>query len=192
MALKRVSEPSIEPVSLEEAKAHLNYDATDKDALIEALISAARAHVENICHIAVAQSEWLLTYDEFPSGALEIPKSPLISIDAVVYDDADGIAQTIDSADYFVDASQPFGWLIPNDDWPETLSAANAVRVTFTAGYAIQSGDVNETPKALRQAILLLIGQWFENRDPLATGTIAEMPNAVEALIAPYRVPVIA
>lgn len=40
----------------------------------------------------------------------------------------------------------------------------------------------------LTTAMLLLIGHWFENREAVVIGTIvAELPMAVEALIAPYR-----
>lgn len=40
----------------------------------------------------------------------------------------------------------------------------------------------------LTTAMLLLIGHWFENREAVVIGsTPAELPMAVEALIAPYR-----
>ena len=47
MGLKLVEAPQMEPVSLEEAKAHLRMESTNaEDAYIGALISAARERVE--------------------------------------------------------------------------------------------------------------------------------------------------
>ena len=48
MALVLVTGPETEPVSKEEAKAHLRVDGTDDDAYITALIVTARRHVEAI------------------------------------------------------------------------------------------------------------------------------------------------
>ena len=42
--------PAIEPLSLEEAKAFLRVETGDDDALIAALIAAARLHIESQTH----------------------------------------------------------------------------------------------------------------------------------------------
>lgn len=191
MGVRRIAEPDVEPVTVDEAKDHLNFDSDDKDTLIAAYISAARAHIENWCHIVVAESEWELTYDEFPDGAIAIPKAPLIEITSVKYDDADGDEQTIDAEDYYVDAAQNFGWVVPVGDWPTPLDAVNAVRVRFTAGWPNDS-NVSTAPPAIRQAVLLLVGSFFDNREAVGSGTLAALPLGVEALISTYRVPVLA
>ena len=43
-----VMQPVIEPVSLDEMKKHLRVDIDDDDELIQAMITAARTHIENI------------------------------------------------------------------------------------------------------------------------------------------------
>ena len=55
------------------------------------------------------------------------------------------------------------------------------VAITFTAGY----GAPADVPAAIRQAMLLLVTQWYEHRQ--VTGTGSTLPFAVEALLAPYR-----
>lgn len=187
MAIKRVAAPDVEPVDIDEAKDHLNIDSNDKDALIGTYISAARAHIEDYCHTAVARALWELAYDAFPSAGIEIPKAPLLSIASVKYDDVDGVEQTVDTADYYVDLISQFGWVIPASTWPSTISAANSVRVRFYAGYAD-----DEVPLPLKQATLLLVGHFFEHREPVTTTAISTLPLSVEALIGPYRVPVFA
>ena len=59
------------------------------------------------------------------------------------------------------------------------------VEITFTAGYG---GTAAAVPAAIRQAMLLLIGQWYDNREAVTVGAAGSpMPMAVDALLAPYR-----
>ena len=46
MALVLTAVPAAEPISLADAKAHLRIDGSDEDALLTALIAAARMFVE--------------------------------------------------------------------------------------------------------------------------------------------------
>lgn len=186
MALKRASEPATEPVSLEEAKDHLNVEHSEKDVLLDSYISAARGLVERSCHIVVAETDYILTLDAFPASSIYLGVTPVIAVDSVMYDDEDGMEQTVDPADYIVDNSQDYGWVVLMADasWPATLSAVNAVRVNFRAGYV-------DAPPPLCQAIKLLVGDWFEYRGTTSHGIIREFPYAVETLISPYRQPVL-
>jgi uncharacterized phiE125 gp8 family phage protein len=71
--------------------------------------------------------------------------------------------------------------------WPVTHPLETAVHVELDAqGFGERWEDV---PESLRHAVLLLIGHWYTNREAIAVGVTAmEMPMAVEALIAPWRV----
>jgi len=69
--------------------------------------------------------------------------------------------------------------------WPIAQSADGSVRIAYTAGYA--DGQV---PPELDQAVLYLVGHYFENRNAVEAGLRAaavEIPLAVADLIAPYR-----
>jgi uncharacterized phiE125 gp8 family phage protein len=63
---------------------------------------------------------------------------------------------------------------------------AAGIELDVTVGYGDASVDV---PEALRQAIRLLVGHWYDNRGVVAPGTTqaVAMPETVAALIAPYR-----
>jgi uncharacterized phiE125 gp8 family phage protein len=54
--------------------------------------------------------------------------------------------------------------------------------VTFDAGYGLTETSV---PASLRQALLLLVAHWYENREPvLSSGAVPkELPLAVESLL---------
>lgn len=196
MALKRFSEPAVEPVSVDEVKDHLYVEHNEKNDLLALYIAAARGHVESSCHIAVAAAQYLLTLDSFPAESIYLGVTPVLSVDSIVYDDEDGAEQTIDPDLYVLDNSGLYGWVTPvaGSPWPATISAINAVRVTFTAGYEINPGSsppVNDCPVPLRQAIMLLVGDWFENKGSASAPQQFELPYGVEALISPFRQPVL-
>lgn len=66
MAVKLVTPPSVEPVTLAEAKIHLRVDVADDDLLITNLITAARLHAENVCRRAFVTQQYGLYLDSFP------------------------------------------------------------------------------------------------------------------------------
>ena len=67
----------------------------------------------------------------------------------------------------------------------EPGAAFNGIEIDLTAGYGPDGEDV---PAPLRMAILQLVAQWHETREPVAFGAVAEVPASVAALTAPYRV----
>ncbi len=60
------------------------------------------------------------------------------------------------------------------------------LRVTVTAGFAVTATDPRLAP--VRQACLLLVAHYFENRGATAFGGgVGELPMGVMALLRPYR-----
>ena len=67
-------------------------------------------------------------------------------------------------------------------EWPETLDAANVVRVVYVAGAATP-------PATVKAAMLLTIGHLYENRESVVIGqTAIELPLGVKALLDTVRV----
>lgn len=192
MALICVTEPVVEPVTLAEAKLHMRVDVADDDTLIAALVKTAREYIELITRprVAMVTQTWRYVADTFPRGdTLELRPWPLQSITSISYTDIEGATATIASTEYLVDTASSPGRLRLKSAavWPSaTLAELNGLRIEFVAGYGDTGASV---PAALRQAILLLVSQWYENRElSLITGAIPkEMPFAVHALTAPWR-----
>jgi hypothetical protein len=132
-----IAPPGEEPVTLAEAKAFCRIDGDDEDALVSALIAAARLQVESLSGRALLTQTWRLTL-ACPKG-LVIPL-PVVPVIALV-DAPDGA--TIE-ADAVVLAA-------PVDE----------LTVDYTAGY----GDPEDVPADLKQAVLQLVAYWFEYRD---------------------------
>jgi hypothetical protein len=98
------------------------------------------------------------------SGRIELPRPPLIEIEDITYVDQNGIATELDASLYQVDAD---GWparLFPPavGNWPSVQQGvANGLQITYTCGFA----DPTLIPDVVPQAMLLLIGYWYENRE---------------------------
>lgn len=165
-----------EPVSLELAKQQCRVvDAdTDFDDLIESYIPAAREYVEKETGCILVQRTVSERRDCFGSY-VELSYRPVVSVDDVGYLDADGTAQTY--ADFVAQADRDPARVYPaiGGQFP-TLSAYGGVTVTYTAGFV-----AGEEPPSLIQAMLLLIGHWFANREAVNIGT--EVPNEVQLAV---------
>lgn len=177
MSLTLLSPPASEPVSLAEAKAHLKVDSDAEDALIETLITAARARAEWHTGRAFVTQSWRLNLDAIPAGLIaEIPLPPLQTVSEVAVTDADGIRRVLDASDYTVDAaSEPARVIFTKA--PANLRRFDAVEIAFTAGYA-------EVPAAIRQAILVIVGDIYAHRGD--SDAVCGPQSA--ALLAPYRI----
>ncbi len=184
-------EPAIEPVTLAEARAHLRVDDTSENDYITALITVAREHAESLTDRQFITATYALRLDDFPRWSCAIirpPRPRLIAVSSLTYVDTAGATQTLDAAAYQVDTVSEPGRILPayGLTWPSARIQANAVTITYTSGYGATAAVV---PKAIRQAILMLVAHWFENREPVVVGTItSEIPMTVKALLGPYRI----
>jgi uncharacterized phiE125 gp8 family phage protein len=167
-------------------KAHCRVDGTADDALITGYLAAAVEYVENYVERQLMTATWALTLDSWWRGPYRIPRPPLQTL-VVTYADANNVTRTLDAGSYVVSRSarlpatvEPVLWAPP---WP-VLSFTNPypVTLTFVAGYA--SADL--VPAALKQAILMLVAHWYENR--AAVGVVSsEVQMAVAALCESWR-----
>lgn len=177
MAYKLITAPATEPVTLAEAKTHLNAVGTDDDTYITALIVAAREAAETVTERVLMTQTWELALDTFPD-ALELIRVPVQSVTSITYDDADGVATVLGASAYSLDTADDagFAYIVPayNTQWPVTQDAINAVRVRFVAGYASAAA----VPQQVKQWMLLRIGLLYKHReDVVVTGvSIAKVP----------------
>jgi len=198
MALRLITAPSVEPLTLAETKQHLRVDATDDDTLIASYIAAARNYCDgqySWLGRALVTQTWELVIDTFPTSEIVIPLPPLQSVISVKYDDSSGVEQTVASTNYFVDNVSEPGWVVPiaSFNWPTTLDGINAVRIRYIAGYppdASSPPDLRANiPFTIKAGMLLMIGNLYENREDNVAGTIInKMPFGTENLLRPHRV----
>ena len=207
MPMQLITPPAAEPVSLAEAKLHLRVDFDEEDALIQALISAARQAAEMLTQRQLVTARWRMVLDSFPGSglmgvpagqtftlpghAILIPKSPLQSVVEIRYLDMAGVSQVMPSAHYTVDKACEPARITPvfGQIWPVALPQIGAVSVTFDAGY----GSAADVPEGLKSWIKLRLGSLYAHREEVASmarGRIDPLPF-VDGLLDPYKVPLI-
>ncbi|HEY8580911.1 MAG TPA: head-tail connector protein [Beijerinckiaceae bacterium] len=178
-----VKAPAVEPMTLAEAKAWLRVDTTDEDAVVAALIVAARQRVERATRQALIAQTWRLVWDAWPSGDLPIPLTPFMSLVALRVYAANNVAAVIAPATYVVDPD-PLGARVRFLSPPAAPGRVVAgVEAEVVVGYATAAAGL---PAPLLHAVRLLVARWFARRGD-GDEPDAGLPPDVEALVAPYR-----
>lgn len=173
-------------IDLVDAKTHLRVTHAAEDGLIANQVLAGTEHAELFQRRTLLQRTWRLSLPRFPKhGALlRLPRPPVQSVTTIVYTDPDGVERTMPGTDYRL---LDDGRVTPEADaWPATKAEPDAVRVTYLAGYSVGT----DLPWQTRAAILLLVGNLYENREAslVATGPTFALPYGVEPLLWPRRV----
>lgn len=186
MGLTLLTAPTAEPVTLAEAKLHCRVDSNDDDALITALIVAARQQAEDQTARALVTQKWRYDLDTFPAAEIDLPLPPLVSVESITYLDNDGVRQPLATSEYSVVINQTPGVGLPayEKTWPSSRSTPGSVQISFTAGY----GAADAVPRAIKQWMLLQVGHWYATRESVNIGNIVNELPYVDALLDPYRV----
>jgi len=186
--LALVTPPSIEPVTLAEAKLFLKGDSdTADDALVTDLVAAARRTVEEKLDRALITQTWDYYLDRFPDASCPIclERPPLLAVTTVKYTPNGGSIQTMTAGDYYVDnALDTRGrprrgevWLNVGKAWPgDVLRIRNGVEVRYTAGFGAAAANV---PEQIRSGIKQLVAYWYYNRS-----MIGSIPDDIGAVLA--------
>ena len=172
--LIRTTSPSSLPVTVAQAKSHLNLnpdDTTHNDKL-QLLIEAATERLEQdldrqILTATYKQTQFDWNVDDALKGELKLYKKAVTVIQSVKYYNEDGTLVTMSSDDYIFDTGRCSLFVQPGEEWPTVeTDNPNAVEVTFTAGYGADAACV---PRMMKTAILLCVGKWFY--DPAQEGS---------------------
>lgn len=188
--LALITAPTLLPVTLDEAKAHVRIYANDDDALITSLITAAMQSAERFMARAILTQTLELTMDLLPCGndPIALPMAaPLQSVTSVKYYDVDGTQQTWSSSNYIVSTAKEPGELrlAYGISWPSYRVRPDAIAVRYVAGWTTAA----LVPYPIKQAMLLLIGHWYNNREEVNVGNIVtKLESAAEHLLTQYKI----
>lgn len=180
-----ITQPTVEPVSVTELKAHLRLDFDDEDDLLEAYLQASREYFEARTGRTLHQTtlEWFT--GSFPNGPLYLPRAtPLISVTGAWYTNSGGTETewtgfVTDVYGDFGNIRPPYGGTYPSF----TAYPVNAVRVRYVAGIANASPQTY--PKqTIRVAIMQLATGMYQNRE---SELIPDIPG-IEAISLEYGV----
>lgn len=170
--------PAASPVLLAEVQAYLRLEEEAEIPVLERLVQAAATAVERHCRRALMRQGFVYRLPRWPVSAVRLPRPPLVSVDDVSVQQADGVWQSVAPTDYLADPLAEPGLLIPTAG--VAVQRHRGVRVRYTAGYG---EDWNKVPQPLRQAVIMAASHWFDHRDQADA-----LPPGVLRLIAGYRI----
>src|SRR5215212_7755573 len=156
-----IAGPAVEPVTLAEMRSFLRLDDTAEDELVAALIRTARECVEARSGRRLIAQTWQLALDRWPDNrVVELPLSPLISVESVSLFGAGGLPITLTVTQYRVDAASDPVRIIVDPEAP-VPAQPRGIEIELRFGYGAAADAV---PAPLRHALRLLVAHWFENR----------------------------
>lgn len=153
------------------------------DAVLRRLEVAAVAYCQNVTGKYLGVRAEVTDSIRFHGWPLQLANDP-IGATITAFQEWDGSAwSAVDVTSYYLDGSFI---------WPETWRPTNArrFRVIYNAGYTVDLGDANvwAAPEGIKQAVRLLVGHWYENREAVGVATTSvEIQLGVEALLSQYR-----
>jgi uncharacterized phiE125 gp8 family phage protein len=187
--LDLVAPAGAEPIDLATAKAHLRVISNAEDTLITSLSKAAREDVENYTGRSLIATTWRQSGAGFVD-VIELLKSPASSVSSIQYVDEAGATLTLSASVYrLVTSSDPAAAaparveLVDGESWPAVAVRPDAVRINFVAGYASAAA----VPPSMVAAILLVLGDLYENREAQGRENTYQPNPTVSRLLNPYR-----
>lgn len=164
-----------EPITLEQTKKHLDVTRDDQDDMIKDKITAAREWVEKYTGLSFDGDAVTQTFRCFRAGItlLVWPADENAEV-TVAYLNSAGEPVEVTGARLWR-AAKPARLLPPlNGAWPTDADGSIAVTVTGV-------------PFSLKAAMLLIVGDLYNQREETAVGVSIQASGAVENLCHPYR-----
>ena len=201
-------------VSLAEAKQHLRVTASDDDSYISGLISMAVDACSNYLGYSIRKGTAKYGFDSFtgspalinPVNGLNIPSgnylrvnSRVLSLVSVSYVNANQAVTAFSGSDW-ITAPDPMGNYSRNifiNTAPDSITDDTIKYIVeVTEGFnPVGTSAVDPDtifPMAIKHAALLLIGQYYDNRNAVVVGTIqAKISLGFEYLLDPYKIQII-
>ena len=159
----------------------LEDDFTEDDTLISDFIEAAINQAENYINSEITQKTFTVTGKSF-EDVLAFKKQKIQAVTSITYKDEAGDSQTVTDTNYSLQTVDKFENSIvfnENFELPKVKEYdPAAVTLNVTVGYA-----ANKVPKAIKQAIILLVAFMYEHR----VDSVKEKSTAAETLLQAYR-----
>jgi len=191
-SLKQTVAPTEEPVSVGEARRFMRVDGTDEDLMIRDFIRTATQRAETITNRQLMTATLRARFDRFQVSAvpelmtrdgkaIELPAAPLVSVTSIQYVDTDGATQTWSASNYVVATDHEPGRVTRaySVEWPTVRDIADAVTITYVAGYA----SALLVPEIAKTAIRIGVRGMYDKRDD------ADILDAMTAILADLIVP---
>lgn len=182
-----ITPPSIEVLALAVARSQTKRDIDDlsNDADLQDFIDSAVSYVEAYTGVKLAPQTLKLRAWGFEDHTFQLPVAPVSAVTSITYVDPDGATQTLDPS-YYVTGLYGLSPTISRAHdkcWPAHQCGLGNITIEVECGYP--NGGV---PKAINQALRLMIGDWDQNRQSTDAGRVTAIEMvAVDTLLANFR-----
>lgn len=173
-----ISGPSVEPLTLDQVKKQLEISVSDTthDIQLASMIQEAREQWEHDTDSVTCYQTLRIKVSDFYDG-FELPKGPVESVTSLQYYDGNNNLQTYSAANYSLHKDEiRLGYQVTLPAWSARW---DAWAVTYRSGY---SQDASLVPAIAKRAMLLLVANYFENRDMLMSEAM-QSQKAYEMLV---------
>lgn len=165
--------PTLEPLELDDLKAHLRITDAANDVLVDSYGRAAREEAEAYMGRGLLTQTWKYVLQDF-APVMPLPMAaPLQSVTSVKYYDTDGTLQTLATSVYDVDTLARPGAVVlkPDQTWPSLQSTRLHWRVEII--YVVGWTTADAVPERIKQGIRLFVAYLDLDRDGFATQALA-------------------
>lgn len=173
-----ISGPSVEPLTLDQVKKQLEISVSDTthDIQLASMIQEAREQWEHDTDSVTCYQTLRIKVSDFYDG-FELPKGPVQSVTSLQYYDGNNNLQTYSAANYGLHKDEiRLGYQVTLPAWSARW---DAWAITYRSGY---SQDASLVPAIAKRAMLLLVANYFENRDMLMSEAM-QSQKAYEMLV---------
>jgi uncharacterized phiE125 gp8 family phage protein len=187
------------PIELDDIRVQLRIPHTSEDSVIKRSFGAAMEFFEEETLRAVTPNTYELQLDSWPCGAIVLERAPVREIVSISYLPADGsdpIVLDPEAYPYHLRARRDgLSEIVLEGGWPHGLGLASRpdpVTVRFTAGYHARTASEGDArfrlPRKVEQALILLTGHWFENREETSDRDTKEIKVGARAIMKQMRI----
>lgn len=159
-----------EPISLDDAKKHCRVTSNDHDDVLNIYIAAARDYIEKYTGVKINTQTVSFELTDYRK-VMNLPVAPIKEITSV----------TVNGAAFDDYEVTGLNTLRPIICWNSKPNEKDRVLITAIVGFDV-------TQPSIYSAMLLLVGQWFDNREALGDSKMVELPFSVTCLLENYRI----
>lgn len=184
------------PVSVEEAIRHCRITIDEGDTvaleevtvLLEQYIASAFRLLngwDGLLGCCIGAQEWRQDFDGLTS-CMRLPLGPAKEVVEILWRNDAGDEDVIADENYML-RTDAGGCSVVS--FRKSFSAPSGIADDFAVSITYSAGE-DDVPAPIKQAILLMVGAWYENREETVIGvSVTSLPNAVavDRLIHPYR-----
>ena len=169
-----------------EYQEYLRFDGSDQSEVINTFIESAIREAEAYCNASFGNKSFTVHYNQVTTGkALYLPFAPILNVTSVKRIKSDGTeTELVLNSDYYLQGlKRKYITIVSQTESTNTYTTPSYL-VSYSAGNITPSN----TNAKIKEAILQIMSDNFENRDDIMVGSsVVKLGRTSMSKLAPYR-----